>query len=280
MAVDNTVSKFSGTIYVTWTHFTTLTDVIWLSKSTNHGVTWSPPIQVNPREQNGIVQGSQIAVGPDGSVYVAWGFGDEACGGGTYCQHFVAKSTDGGKTFGAAVPMAPAFMPLSFFSSYRINSFPSLAVSPVAGKDFVYDIYPTQNGANSRIAFVRSTTPGGVTFTPPVSVNDSKVGQRCMPAVTVDTTGVAHLSWFDSRNGFSADTLDIFATFTKNNGATFAPNARLTSGLINATDAQFIGDYSGIAASPSGLTRYAHPVWTNGGLSANGQLSTATLTLP
>jgi hypothetical protein len=104
-----------------------------------------------------------------------------------------------------------------------------------------------------------------------------------MPAVAVDTKGVVHISWFDTRkSGTSTDHLDIFATYTKNNGGSFVPNARVTSTQIAAGGAGFIGDYSGIASGPDSTNSLAHPVWTNGGVggTTNGQMQTATLTVP
>ncbi len=103
-----------------------------------------------------------------------------------------------------------------------------------------------------------------------------------MPAVAADTHGVVHISWFDTRNsGTSVDSLDIYATYTKNNGSSFAPNARVTSTQIQASSAgDFIGDYSGIAAGPNGTTGLAHPAWTSAGLALNGLLQTALLTVP
>jgi hypothetical protein len=197
-------------------------------------------------------------------------------------QHFIAKSTNGGVSFGAAVAMTPAFNNLSFTATYRDNSFPALAVSPVAGKGFIYDVYTDQPAANARTAFVRSTTAGTLTFTLPVKANDSTKGQRLMPAVAADTNGVVHISWFDTRNSTSTGLLDIYATYTKSNGTTFAPNAKVTAAHINAGGAGFIGDYSGIAAGPNGTTGLAHPVWTSGGVggTTNGQMQTATLTVP
>src|SRR5206468_3334474 len=64
-------------------------------------------------------------------------------------------------------------------------------------------------------------------------------------------------------------------------GATFSPNARVTSALLDAGGAQVIGDYAGIAASGG----YAHPVWVSGGVhfppnSGDGVLQTATLKIP
>jgi hypothetical protein len=279
LAVDTSSSAFAGNVYASWTHFTAITDVIFFSRSTNHGVTWSKAIQINPTSQNGAVQGSQVAVGPAGEVYVAY----EVFFTGGKGQHLIAKSTNGGVSFGTPVALTPTFNNLSFSSTYRDNTFPALAVSPVAGKAFIYDVYTDQPGANSRTAFVRSKTAGGLTFTSPISANDSTKGQRLMPAVAADTKGVVHISWFDTRkSGTSTDHLDIFATYTKNNGGSFAPNARVTSTQIAAGGAGFIGDYSGIASGSDSTNSLAHPVWTNGGVggTTNGQMQTATLTVP
>jgi len=278
LAVDNSSSAFTGNVYASWTHFTATSSMIFFSRSTNHGVTWSKAIQINPASQNGAIQGSQVAVGPAGEVYVAY---EVFLGTGAQGKHFIAKSTNGGVSFGAPVAMTPTFNNLSFTSNYRDNSFPALAVGPVAGKAFVYDVYTDQPSANARTAFVHSTTSGGLTFTAPISANDSTKGQRLMPAVAADTNGVVHISWFDTRNHTTnSDLLDIYATFTKNSGGTFAPNAKVTSATINNGGSGFIGDYSGIAAGPNGTTSMAHPAWTNGGVggTTNGRLQTATLT--
>jgi hypothetical protein len=279
IAVDNSAAATSGNVYAVWTHFTADSDMIFFSRSTDHGQTWSKAIQISPESQNRAVQGSQVAVGPSGEVYVSY----EVFFEGNKRQHFIAKSSDGGVSFGAAVTMTPVFNDLSFDATYRDNSFPALAVSPIPGEGFVYDVYTDQPGPHSRTEFVRSNTPEGLTFAPPIGVNDVSTGQRLMPAVAADTNGLVHISWFDTRNsGDSTRLLDIFATFTKNNGTSFAPNARVNSTQIDADESGFIGDYSGIAAGPNGTTSLAHPVWTNGGVggSTNGQMQAATLTAP
>jgi len=79
-----------------------------------------------------------------------------------------------------------------------------------------------------------------------------------MPAVAADTNGVVHMSWFDTRTSpTNPDLLDIFATFTLNNGGSFAPNARANATQITASSGDFIGNYSGIAAGPNGTTGLA-----------------------
>jgi len=224
-------------------------------------------LRISPPAQDGAVQGSAVAVGPNGELYVAY---EVFFVGGR--RHFLAKSVDGGASFSSPVAITPLFNELSFNSTYRKNSFAALAVDP---NGTIYAVYSDQpNGTvGAEVEFIRSTTPGGATFTAPVVINDVSAGQQFFPAVTVDAAGVIHASWFDTRKNPTQTALyDIFATFSANGGSSFTPNARVTSVTVNAGTASFIGDYAGIAA---GLG-FAHPVWTNGGFN-NGQLQTATL---
>jgi hypothetical protein len=272
IAVDNSKSKFQGNVYVSWAHFFGNSDTIFFSKSIDHGVTWSKPIQISRQNQNGAVQGSQVAVGRNGDVYVVY----EVFYTNKLRRHFLAKSTDGGQTFTASVAITPYFNEATFKSTYRKNSFAALAVSPV--NDFVYVVYSDKpgGGVGTEIEFIRSTAPGGTNFTPPVIINDESAGQQFFPAVAVDGSGVIHVSWFDTRNSpLDTSLYDIYATYSKDNGDTFSPNARVTANTVDAGTAKFIGDYMGIAAANG----FAHPVWTSGGFN-NGLLQTATLTLP
>lgn len=278
MAVDNSSSSFSGNVYAVWTHFTATSDMILLSRSTNHGLTWSRAIQINPASQNGAVQGSQVAVGPKGEVYVSY---ELFTGTGATGKHEVAKSTNGGVSFGAAVAQTPQFTNLTFCIDYRCNSFPALAVNPKTG--FIYDVYTDQPGANSKTRFVRSKTAGGLTFTTPAIINDATAGQRLMPAVSSDLSGDVNISWFDTRHSpTNPDVLDIFATYTKDNGASFAKNVQVNASHIAVSANDFIGDYMGIAFGNCTVTHCPHgvPAWTSAGLNEGGRLNTALLMVP
>jgi hypothetical protein len=273
IAVDNSAGApaTGGNVYVAWTHFTATTHYVLFSRSTDHGATWSTPIQISLPAQNGAVEGSQVAVGPSGEVYVGY----EVFFAGGKRQQYLAKSTDGGVSFSSAAAITPVFGELSFSSTYRKNSFPALAVSPTNGDVYVAYAAQFKGPAGAQIEFVRSTD-GGATFGSPITVNDVSTGQQFFPAVAVDAQGFIHVSWFDTRNSRkTASHYDIFATYSNDNGLTFATNARVTASQINAGTAAFIGDYSGIAAAGG----FAHPVWTSGGFNG-GLLQTATLTLP
>lgn len=274
LTVDNSNSGFSGNVYVCWTRFTPTSDHIRVSRSTDHGDSWGSSTQVSPASQNGGVQGCQVAVGPSGEVYVAW----EAFFRNGMRQHFFVKSTDGGATFSSAKAITNPFREVIFQSGYRKNSFPALAVSPVNGD--VADVFSSfTSPGGTKVLFTQSTN-GGSSFSNPFTLVDVFGGVQFFPAVAYDEAGTLHASWFDTRNSGSAQAakFDVYATFSTDNGATFAPNARVTptsvfAGKFNS----FIGDYSGIAAAGG----FAHPVWNDGGfVSLDTHLKTATLTLP
>ena len=272
IAVDNSVGApaAGGNVYVCWTRFIGNSDLIVFARSTDHGASWSSaPLRISPPAQDGAVQGCQVAVGLAGKVYVAY----EVFFVGGKRQHLLAKSNDFGLSFSTPAAATQLFNEVSFNSTYRKNSFASLAAGPNGN---VYMVYADQRGKSGAEVEFTASTNGGTSFTAPVIINDSSAGQQFMPALTVDSSGVIHASWFDTRLSPKKTALyDIFATSSTDGGGTFRPNARVTAATVDAGLARFIGDYAGIAAGG----RSAHPVWTSGGFN-NGSLQTATLTLP
>ena len=284
IAVDNSVLARAGNVYASWSRFIGnslfgfTSDLIVFSRSTDQGQTWSAPLRISLPAHDGAIQGSQVAVGPDGTVYVMY----EVFYVGGRRQQFMAKSINGGLSFSGPVAITPLFSDLSFKSTYRKNSFASLAVSPTNGDVFLVYADQPSGTTGAEVEFIRSVD--GINFTAPVVINDNSAGQQFFPAVTVDSAGNLHVSWFDTRNSKSGSSqYDIYATYSKNSGSSFATNARVTAMLINAGKASFIGDYAGIAAglatSATRTTTTADPVWTNGGFN-NGSLQTAALMLP
>jgi len=101
-----------------------------------------------------------------------------------------------------------------------------------------------------------------------------------MPAVSSDPSGDVNISWFDSRRSpTNPDVLNIFATYTKDNGASFAKNMQVNGSHITASAGDFIGDYSGIAFGQCTVTHCPHgtPACTSAGLNEGGMLNVALL---
>lgn len=268
LAVDNSKSAHSGNVYITWTHFAgDSPTAIYFSRSTDRGTSWSAPLQISPNSQTGSIQGSYVAVGSAGEIYIAY----EVFYVRGFCRHFLAKSTNGGITFTAPAPITPYFNELTFSSTYRKDSFPRIASSPV-NPGTVYDIYADQpnDHVGSQIEFIASFD-GGASFSKPVVVNDVSTGEQFMPAIAADDSGVIHASWFDTRNNAQNSLYDIYAARSER-GQTFSANTRVTVSSLDAGTSDFLGDYAGIAAKGG----FAHPVWSGNGIT-NSFLQTATL---
>ncbi len=270
LTVDNGASVHGGNLYASWSRFVGNTvDTIVFSRSTDRGLTWSSAIPISPPAQDGAVQGSQVAVGPNGEVYVAY----ELFYVGGKRQHLLAQSLDGGQTFSAPVAVTPLFNELSFNSTYRKNSFSSLAVSPSTGTVCLAYADQPNGSVGAQVKFVRWTPGVDAGFSAPQVLNDRSAGHQFFPALTVELGGAIHASWFDTRNSAKRSSrYDIYATRSLDGGVTFGANARVTPSLVNAGSASFIGDYAGIAAAGGA----AHPVWTSGGFNG-GRLQTAKL---
>jgi hypothetical protein len=269
IAVDaSAVSPFSGNVYCVFSQYAP-TASIRAARSVDHGHTWSAPVTVANAAPLGDASGSSLAAGPAGEVYLAYESISSTAG---QSQHFLAKSTNGGASFGAAAPITPTFMDVNFSSTYRKYSYASLGVNPVSGA--VYAVYADMVNGAATVEFVASTN-GGATFSSPRAIGQDGGGQHFFPALAVDEVGTIHVSWFDTRNSASGTRwYDIYASRSSDGGQHFSSSTRVTPQSIDALNATFIGDYAGNAAGGG----FAHPVWTTGGDSTGGgHLETATL---
>jgi hypothetical protein len=96
---DRTGGRCDGIVYFAWARFTGNVGQsnIYVSRSTDHGVTFSNPQQLTSQVKN--VQDPSISVTGNGNVYVTW---DEGPTNSNQTEGVgVVKSTDCGATFGA-----------------------------------------------------------------------------------------------------------------------------------------------------------------------------------
>ena len=68
--VDRTGGGCDGNVYFAWSRFTTSSSNIYLSRSTDHGATWSHPMHLTQSTHD--VQVPEITVTGNGHVYVTW----------------------------------------------------------------------------------------------------------------------------------------------------------------------------------------------------------------
>jgi hypothetical protein len=104
LEVDRTGGRFDGNVYICWSRFVGFNGrtKISFSRSTDHGLTFSKPIELSFGKD---VQGCDIAIEHDGDVYVAWGTRDTSSSN-TAQGLALARSTDGGASFEPAHQIA------------------------------------------------------------------------------------------------------------------------------------------------------------------------------
>lgn len=276
IAVDNGPSSpFRGNIYVSFTRLNT--GEIRFNRSTNGGASFAgcvpgPCADFAISNSNpGVVQGSNIAVGIDGAVYVAWADNNN----GSTSRIVIDKSTNGGQMFGALSggtnhvvrtftaignpDLSRSVRPLS-----RANSFPVIATSPTDA-NVVYAVWAEKPAGtdDSDIMLARSAD-GGNTWSSPIRVNDDinplgDFNSQFFPWMAVDPTdGSINIAWFDDRddpNHTDGTPLvnDYFASST-DGGLTFSKNLRVSTQSSNTNanfgsgSNQFFGDYNAVAA--------------------------------
>jgi hypothetical protein len=224
-----TGSPFRDNVYVTWTVFKFAcgptgngfcSSPIFFSRSTNHALTWSKPVEISGNNPNlcffgnffdptrnandcDFDQGSDPKVLPDGTIVVTFNNGNTAAGNPN-SQQLAVRSTDGGMSWSAPVKVGDDITvgePLCNFGRgpeecvpgpfIRTNDFPRIAVDPNRGTLYV-TWQDFRSGKEYDIQLAESTD-GGLTWTgataPVNPVNPSKALDHYMPDVGVSTKG-------------------------------------------------------------------------------------------
>jgi hypothetical protein len=291
LAVDtSTSSPHNGNVYVCWARFTGSQNHLTVAYSHDHGETWSTSRFTGPQANFNSMQGCNLAVEPDGDVYVGYRTFDNNPGNANPNDSaiFTARSSDGGVTFATPVRVAP-------FVDYRQNAtrtppvFRTFSdVSMAADANGVYIAWQGRNGAAGSDVFVSRSKTNGSSWETPVIPNAPVPGHQLMPALAA-AGGTLSVVWYDSRSepaftaagpvtgqcpagatiqaactgmevfydqaGTSAAGPLTFGTDLAVTDHSFNPN---TYGSIKAIT-PFIGDYIAVAATAT--TAYA--VWTD-----------------
>lgn len=233
------------------------------------------------------VQSSQLNVGPDGTLYVAWydstndGY---ATGNG---EMYVTRSVDKGETFAEPVVAAQNLEVQRSAppSGFRNNNAPQMATGP---DNEVYLVYPSRTSSkpadDGDVYFVRGelNARGILEFTKPVMINTDKTNNlQFFPAVAVGPDGTVHVMWGDTRDDRTGLKYNIYYTQSTDNGKTFGFESNgIISNDIRITDfpsnpekcfprGRFIGDYWGIEATATDV----YMIWTDCRLGEYGPIN-------
>jgi S-layer homology domain len=291
LAVDRRATgQYAGQAYLAW-HYSSGNDVgIFVSHSSDSGLTWSSAKQVSDPANN-YSSHPVLDIASDGSVYAAYMRLENGC----FCQPpglLVNHSTDGGETWGGDHPVSGAtVVPVGALdveghdlvlrgadtpeAGVEVNNFPVMAVSPsspniayVAWNDGRWDtgfqIYG-HAGQHGDIAFSRSTD-SGVTWSAPIRVNDDQLGNgidQFMPAIAVGPDGTIGISWYDRRLNPAQYLYDVFYSQSRDGGLTWSRNQRVSSASSDpmvAPNAEGVGDlgqYRSMVMGPN----FVLPTW-------------------
>ena len=260
IVADQSNGPHAGNLYIGWTRWTLTGSEILLSRSTDDGVSWSTPMEIDahpglPRDDTGANEGFWGVVGSDGTLYAVW----------ADTSHIAFTfSKDGGRSFSKArdiIPTAPIMYGIADLD--RANGFPQLAIDPRDTPDAPHGrLYVTwadyRNGGVD--VFLSTSVDGGNHWTPALRVNDDPLhdgADHFFPALAVDpANGDVYVSFYDRR----ADPHDRSATVTlarsTDHGKTFVNYAWTKQPFT--MDNVFMGDYSGLAARDGRV----YGVWT------------------
>jgi hypothetical protein len=222
-----------GRLYVAWAEFNgSGRSPINLAFSDDNGATWTGPVTVSDANHK-FDQDAHTVIAPNGTVYVTFSGGPNET---SLSNNFVglAASTDGGRTFGPTVEVAPMVDPVPGLlpnSNYRVFSD---VISAVSSNGVVTVVWNDERTGHSNLYAVHNLTAGDVQhWSAPVAIKPS-VKEEFFPWLVAAPSGRLDLTFYD-RSGDPADTLnavDYGASF--DNGASWA--------TLAATPTTFDGD--------------------------------------
>jgi hypothetical protein len=142
-----------GTLYAAWTDYE---GALWVSRSTDHGGTFAPPVLIAGRGGHAPARGPSLAVDAHGVVYLAWTVGEDEA-----ADIHVASSLDHGQSF-----LAPT---IAHHSGGHADA-PKIAVDHAGTVHLVYAESPQGPRHTYHIAYCRMPK-GAARFAPPVTLS-------------------------------------------------------------------------------------------------------------
>ena len=296
LTVDQTSGPGSGNVYVAWSQYPGFAggnNAVLLSRSTDHGVTFSRPEKVTPVEV-GTASFTDLAVGPDGAVYLT--FITYPSSSRPTWDIWLSKSTDQGQSFGAVqhVDTITAFDSNQFSGNGNVDCgdgpfacptgftysrfFSSSAVA--ADANGVHVVYAAETPAGQSKIFVRNSPTGTTWPTAPRTLDTVPVGHQWFPDVG-SADGVLTVVFNDSRAdpGYSpnrppgntaagvnsGDVVNAFVAQSSNGGVTWTETRVSSHGSNYGWETHgsrrvgFWGDYNYVSSVPGAV----QVVWTD-----------------
>lgn len=195
-------TDLSGNLYVAWARWTTaLAREVYVSKSSNGGVTWQAAVLANAPNAAGDDWWPSITETPDGTVWVAW---YQSWGSATSVS--LSKSTNDGGSFG---------------SWTNVTSVSNLWY-PVFASDAGGRLYLVYNTYAYDVS--TSWSDDGVTWSPWKNLTTATF-RGTMPAIYVDSSRVVHVAW----SGLYGSEYEITYSQSQNRGVDWTSPVAITA---------------------------------------------------
>ncbi len=270
------VDPGTNTLFCTWTQFDKYgskdpgdhTNILF-SKSTDLGATWSPAMRINQFSGNCLdgdstTEGAVPAVGPDGEVYVAWGFNERI--------YFDRIEKDGRSLKNdMIVADQPGGWDLEVPGLLRSNGMPVTVcdLSESAYRGTIYVNWVDNRNGNYDVWFCKSTDKGNTWSKPQMINDDASERDQFFSWMSCDpVTGDLYTVFYDRRNTEGLAT-EVYMAYSNDGGKTWT-NEKISEEPFTPNPKVFFGDYNHIDAY-NGIVR---PIWTR--MEEDGRMSVWT----
>lgn len=293
LAVDQTSGPRSGYIYVAWSRYSgrAANNVVLFSRSTDHGVTFSPPVRISPGQ--GEESFADLAVGPDGTVYLTYrNFAHQKSTSNTVS---IQRSTNGGLSWSQPQVLAQITpfdsnqfsgngsgdcgdAPFDCPTGLTFSRFASLS-AVTADSSGVHVVWNSELASGQSKVFVRNSADGS-NWSATATIDTIAVGHQYLPDIAA-ADGVITVVFYDSRADSayspnlppgntaagtnSGNVVDTYVAKSSNGGSSWSETRISTVGsnfnweTHGARLIGFWGDYIYVSAVPGGV----NVTWTD-----------------
>ncbi len=260
MAVDRTGGRGDGHIYGMWSPVAGCCNPDMFNRSTDGGDSFETPIAIDGNPRRGVT-----AVGPEGEVYVS---GHLAV---STSQFMIAKSTtaqDDGAVlaidFTTAVDMGGSIErsvgpnPAGLLGQVWVAAGASTGAEKGPAPVYVLASINPPGDDPLDVHIVRSFD-GGVTFEPPVRVNDDPQGSNAWQwfgTLSVAATGRLDAVWADTRGDPGGFDSVLYYAFSEDGGSTWSANVPVSPAFdphLGWPQQNKIGDYYDMKSDAAGV---------------------------
>jgi hypothetical protein len=269
-------SPHRGRVYLAWTRIArNVVFSIVLSHSDNGGRTWSKPIKVN--KEGRVLTYASVAVGPAGTVYVAWDDVDEF-------GIWMARSANGGKTFrdhrkvasfvAVTIPHCGSGIVIPAQPRTCVNANPIVSVDTSRGRysGRVYVSYARTEFRGRQAAHIALFDPRLRRIAPdpetregrPVApTSAARQADQFWPQSAVDASdGTVWMCFYDTLGDPARKRAFYSCTISRDGGRTWRPPVRAATVASDETQPGALGHY-GYQQGVTAAGGVAHPIWTD-----------------